>query len=183
MRNSRTGHTRIAILGILYLWVQASSCKEKSLSERFGVDYNDTRRSLGLRILPDDWRTDRDDGVVLDWVNPLHSGLAKARQPCFAFKTDHFKHGRITEEMNFYYSGKSFLSMSGPAYETVIVYRHFAVPAQGDQASPDWSFDYLGPEKEALKDSTMKSAYRYVPIHVETADSMLTSWGFTVPPR
>jgi hypothetical protein len=180
-----TGGKTLALLAIGLFSGLVNSCSFPKT--KFGPEFNDHRKKIGLELLPRDWEAGSVSDDYTVWLNPDRGRLKDAKRPAFFSKaTSYTKTGEIISEEDLYYSGKAFNTIDGHNDESLSIAYYFVSKEIAEVPVIGWHCTYTGQGKEvdpAVKKPEKIFYLKMADISLVQADSILKEWGMTIPQR
>lgn len=168
-------------VNIILLFILLNGCFQSEV--KFGKEYNSERVKMGLEEIPAGWKESEIMNSYISWINPQAEKLLNEGKPVFFSKIVSFDGEKFKAESDLYYSGKKFNTVDGLVSESINK-KYYAEPTVvGYEKLQGMQCVYSGPVDTLKgmegKDEIFNATLVY--ISVQKCDSILKSWGLTVP--
>lgn len=152
------------IVVLIYVIVLFSGCAKHG--DKYGIEFNETRKQIGLSPLPENWKSREIFGVpnpTKEWSNPQKDSI-----PSYSKKVISYNKDTILEEVNNYIGPNNIKTIDG-GFKDLLSIRYSFV----DKKKP-WKFTLLTSDN-SLNDLGYESVC-LIEITKQQADSVLISW-------
>lgn len=147
---------------------------------RYDPAFNPERKKIGLESLPAGWLPMSVDKDFTVWRVPE----IKKGQPQLQTITPTYDKDRLLNEVDEYYSGRTFNTFDGNDFEWLHIGYYFVKEKIGDDTVKGWHCVYNGPFfAQDKKDTAAPVHHGVTEISLPQADSILRKWGLKPPVR
>ena len=157
---------RISILLIVLLVVGLSVCKRPE--PKYGKEYNEERKKVGLPIIPDNWELSSVLTGESVWANPERVEKKNKNIPVHWRKRLNYRTGTLISETDTYYGKEDFPDQDGTSREHLYITYNYQVDDYDYKKRADWSASLYNRETVASGDFD---------ISLEEAEKILKDWG------
>jgi hypothetical protein len=143
----------------------------KPAEPRWGKEFNNERKKLGIPIIPDNWWPNPGDNFTT-WENPETGEKYKAHIPVHSFKSVHYEGDVLLWESDMYEGASDYMTVDGPRREGLVidyVYREYTNPDTFELVKPGWYITYTNLRGEDVS------------LSLEEAKALLEKWKVRFP--
>ena len=115
---------------VVLLTVGLSACKDPQ--PKYGRDFNQERKKIGLPIIPDNWELMRATTDYSKWGDPEHREKLKARVSFHRSKVVIDRNGILTHEQDEYYGKQDYTNFEGTVAREELLITYYYRVDEGD---------------------------------------------------